>query len=193
MSETESPLRFPDGAPYLAVEIVSPSENLGGLEWTPPNFHERGESMQVRLVKMACCRWLVGVGIAVGLGFVVYAVAAFSPSVSLTTLFLAFGVAITAALVRTTSHSSTTSLLQALAKLAEGDLTVRLPEQGNSEQVALAQAFNRAVETLAQAIDVSRRASQNLQTLVQEFNEAVVALDTNAQQVGQASHESARG
>lgn len=100
-----------------------------------------------------------------------------------------------ASIVRTRMNSSSLNLHDALNRLAEGDLTVRLPEEDahSPEQAALARAFNRAVESMAQAVEVTRHTSTNLQDLIQEFNEALVTLDTTAQQVGLASHESARG
>jgi methyl-accepting chemotaxis protein len=79
--------------------------------------------------------------------------------------------------------SSISIVQDAMTKMSEGDLTVRIPDQGDNELGKLASSFNKTSERLAdmagQLVNVADNVATSSETLATAMNQA----DTNSQQM----------
>lgn len=123
-----------------------------------------------------------------------YGDAVYKQAVSIMTVVLviiASIVVVIALLITKTLTSSISTIQQVMTKMAEGDLTARIPNSGSNELGMLADSCNQTAEQMAsittQLINVADNVASSSETLVTAMNQADVNSQLVLQQAEQVS------
>ncbi|RZP71907.1 methyl-accepting chemotaxis protein [Vibrio vulnificus] len=99
------------------------------------------------------------------------------------TAVVSFGVVTIAILIARNLLSSITAVQSAMTSMSEGDLTVRVPNQGNNELGLLADSYNKTAEQLASMASQLSTVADNVSASSETLVSTMTQVDANSQQM----------